>query len=51
MKLKTNFTAILGLGLSDGCSQIPPGEPRGRRRSADTDVDVLVDPLFDVQFG
>jgi hypothetical protein len=28
--------------------QVPLGEPRGRRRSADTDVDV--DPLFGVQF-
>jgi hypothetical protein len=28
--------------------QVPPGELRGRRRSADTDV--CVDPLFGVQF-
>jgi hypothetical protein len=28
--------------------QVPPRELRGRRRSADTDVDV--EPLFDVQF-
>jgi hypothetical protein len=28
--------------------QVPPGEPRGRRRLADADMDV--DPLFGVQF-
>jgi hypothetical protein len=29
--------------------QVPPGEPRGRRRSADAGVGVV--PLFGVQFG
>jgi hypothetical protein len=44
----SSFTVPPGPGSVMAEVQVPPGEPQGRRRSADADVDV--DPLFGIQF-